>query len=163
MGEKKLIEALISGGKATAGPPLGPSLGPLGVNVLSIVNRVNELTKSYSGMKVPVKITVDVDTKEFEVEVGVPTTAALIISELGVAKGSSQPKQESVGDLSFEQAIKVAKMKMSNLLAKDLKAAVKEILGTCLSMGVDVEGKNPREIQKEIDEGKYDSLFQEMK
>jgi len=92
MAEKKVVEALIEGGKATAGPPLGPALGPLGVNVLAIVNKINELTKPYSGMKVPVKIHVNVDTKEFEVEVGVPTTSALIVKELGIEKGSGNSK-----------------------------------------------------------------------
>ena len=61
MGEKKQIEALLAGGQATAGPPLGPILGPLGVNVLQIVNRINDLTKAYAGMKVPVKVMVDVE------------------------------------------------------------------------------------------------------
>ena len=161
MGEKKVVEALVSGGKATAGPPLGPALGPLGVNVMAIVNKINELTTSYAGMKVPVKITVDVETKEFEVNVGIPTTSALIVSELGIEKGSKTPKHESVGDLSMDQILKIAKMKREGLLAKDLKRAVKEILGTCVSMGVNVEGRHPPEIQREIDEGKYDELFKE--
>jgi large subunit ribosomal protein L11 len=69
MVEKKNVDLLVSGGQATAGPPLGPALGPLGVNVMMIVNRINELTKDYSGMRVPVKVTVDLDTKEFEVTV----------------------------------------------------------------------------------------------
>jgi len=161
LGEKKVVEALVSGGKATAGPPLGPTLGPLGVNVLAVVNRINELTKQYAGMKVPVKIVVDVETKEFEVEVGIPTTSALIISELGIEKGSSSPKTEKVGNLSMQQVIKIAKIKRPQLLAKTLKAAVKEILGSCVSMGVTVEGKDPKEVQREIDEGKYDHLLKE--
>ena len=160
MSEKKIVEALVSGGQATAGPPLGPALGPLGVNVLAIVNKINEVTKNYAGMKVPVKITVDAETKEFEVSVGTPTTSALIVSELGVAKGSGAPKTEKVGNLSMVQVVRVAKIKRSKLLARDLRAAVKEVLGTCVSMGVTVEDKDPREAQKEIDEGKYDALFE---
>ena len=160
MSEKKIVEALVSGGQATAGPPLGPALGPLGVNVLAIVNKINEVTKNYAGMKVPVKITVDAETKEFEVSVGTPTTSALIVSELGVAKGSGAPKTEKVGNLSMVQVVRVAKIKRSKLLARDLRAAVKEVLGTCVSMGVTVEDKEPREAQKEIDEGKYDALFE---
>lgn len=160
MSEKKVVEALVSGGQATAGPPLGPALGPLGVNVLAIVNKINEVTKSYAGMKVPVKITVDAETKEFEVSVGTPTTSALIVSELGVAKGSGAPKTEKVGNLSMAQVIRVAKIKRSKLLARDLRAAVKEVLGSCVSMGVNVEDKDPREVQKEIDEGQYDTLLE---
>ena len=159
MGEKKIVEALVNGGQATAGPPLGPALGPLGVNVLAIVEKINELTKDYSGMKVPVKISVDTENKAFEVTVGTPTTSALIISELGVSKGSGAPNTEKIGDLSLEQAIRIAKLKGDNILARDLKAAVSEVLGTGVSMGVTVEGKDPREIQKEINEGKHDALL----
>ncbi|NIP67498.1 50S ribosomal protein L11 [Candidatus Bathyarchaeota archaeon] len=161
MSEKKTVETLVSGGEATAGPPLGPALGPLGVNVLAIVDRINEVTEKYSGMKVPVKIIIDSETKEFEVEVGTPTTSALISSELGIEKGSGAPRTEKVGDLSLDQALRVAKMKGDTLLARDLKAAVKEVLGSCVSMGVTVEGKDPREVQQEIQEGKHDDLIAE--
>jgi large subunit ribosomal protein L11 len=161
MTEKKVIETLISGGQATAGPPLGPALGPLGVNVLAIVNKINEVTKDFAGMKVPVKITVDTETKEFEVTVGTPTTSALIVSELKIEKGSATPKTEKVGNLTMEQLIRIAKVKRNEVLAKTLKGAVKEILGSCVSMGVTVEGKDPKEVQKEIDQGKYDQLLAE--
>ena len=160
MSEKKVVEALVSGGQATAGPPLGPALGPLGVNVLAIVNKINEVTKNYAGMKVPVKITVNVETKEFDVSVGTPTTSALVVSELGVSKGSGAPKTEKVGNLSMAQVVRVAKIKRSRLLARNLRAAVKEVLGSCVSMGVTVEDKDPREVQKEVGEGKYDALFE---
>ncbi len=160
MGKKKVVDALISGGQATGGPPLGPALGPLGVNVLAIVNKINEVTKSYAGMKVPVKITVDTETKEFEVTVGTPTTPALIISELGVEKGSGNPKTDKVGNLSFEQVLHIANIKRGELLAGNQKAAVKEVLGSCVSMGVTVEDKEPREVQREIDEGKHSELFE---
>jgi large subunit ribosomal protein L11 len=159
MGEKKIVEALVNGGQATAGPPLGPALGPLGVNVLAIVEKINEITKDYSGMKVPVKVSVDTDNKEFEVTVGTPTTSALIISELGVSKGSGVPNTEKIGDLSLEQAIRIAKIKNDDVMARDLKAAVSEVLGTGVSMGVTVEGKDPREVQKEISEGKHDAVL----
>jgi large subunit ribosomal protein L11 len=161
MAEMKTVEALVSGGQATAGPPLGPALGPLGVNVLAIVNRINEITANYSGMKVPVKIVVDVETKEFEVSVGTPTTSALIVSELGVKKGSGAPNTEKIGDLSIEKVVHIAKVKGIQLLARNLKAAAKEVLGSCVSMGVTVEGKDPREVQKEIDEGKHDTVLKQ--
>jgi large subunit ribosomal protein L11 len=159
MGEKKVIEALVNGGQATAGPPLGPALGPLGVNVLAIVNKINEITKDYAGMKVPVKVSVDTDNKEFEVSVGTPTTSALLVSELGVTKGSGVPNTEKIGNLSLEQIVRITKVKSDDVLGKDLKAAVNEILGTGVSMGVTVEGKDPREVQKEIKEGKHDALL----
>jgi large subunit ribosomal protein L11 len=156
---KKVVEALVAGGQATAGPPLGPALGPLGVNVLAIVNKINEVTKDYAGMKVPVKVTVDPETKQFEVTVGTPTASALIVSELKIEKGSGSPKAQKVGDLNMEQVVKIARMKSAELLAPNLKMAVKEILGSCVSMGVTIEGKDPREIQKEVDEGKRDSML----
>jgi large subunit ribosomal protein L11 len=159
MAEKKVVELLVSGGQATAGPPLGPALGPLGVNVLAIVNKINEFTKDYGGMKVPVKVVVDPETKEFEVSVGTPTTSALIVSELKIEKGSGTPSTQKVGNLSIEQLIRISKLKRPELLSKNLKAAAKEILGTCVSIGVTVEGRDPREVQKEIDEGKYDEIF----
>ena len=159
MADKKTVELLVSGGQANAGPPLGPALGPLGVNVMAIVNKINELTKDYSGMKVPVKVIVDPDSKEFEVTVGTPTASALIVSELKVEKGSGTPSTAKVGNLTIEQVIRIAKMKRPELLSKTLKSATKEILGVCVSMGVTAEGKDPRDIQKEIDEGKYDDAL----
>jgi large subunit ribosomal protein L11 len=157
--DKKVVELLVSGGQANAGPPLGPALGPLGVNVMMIVNKINELTKDYSGMKVPVKVIVDPDTKAFEVTVGTPTTPALIVSELKIEKGSGTPSTQKVGNLTIEQVVRIAKMKRPELLARDLKGAAKEILGACVSMGVTAEGKDPREVQKEIDQGKHDEIF----
>ncbi len=160
MSEKKVVDLLVSGGQATAGPPLGPALGPLGVNVLEIVNKINELTKDYAGMKVPVKVTVDPETKEFDVSIGTPTTSALIVRELKIEKGSGTPSTEKVGNLTMEQVVRISKLKRPEFLAKTLKAAAKEVLGSCVSMGVTVEGKDPREVQREIDEDKYDELSQ---
>ena len=163
MSEKKVVDALVSGGQATAGPPLGPALGPLGVNVLAIVNKINEVTKDFAGMKVPVKITVNTETKEFDVVVGTPTTSALIVSELKIKKGSGTPNTEKVGDLTMEQLIRIAKVKRTEVLARDLKAAVKEILGSCVSLGVTVEGKDPKDVQGEVDQGKFDELLEDKK
>lgn len=161
MGEKKVVEALVSGGKATAGPPLGPALGPLGVNVVAIVNKINELTKDFAGVKIPVKVVVDIDTKEFEVKVGTPPTVALIVKELGVEKGSGKPKSEKIGNLTIEQIKRIAKIRMNKSYAKSLKAAVKEIVGTCVSMGVTIEGKDPKEFQKDVDKSVYDDILKE--
>ncbi len=161
MNEEKTIEALVSGGKATAGPPLGPMLGPLGVNIVAIVNKINELTGDFAGVKVPVKITVDVATKAFEITVGTPPTVALIVKELGIEKGSGNPKTEKVGNLTMDQVKKIAAISMSKSYSKTLKGAMKEVIGTCVSLGVTVEGKEPREAQREIDEGIYDSLIKE--
>jgi large subunit ribosomal protein L11 len=159
MVEKKIVDLLVSGGQATAGPPLGPALGPLGVNTMAVVTKINELTKDYAGMKVPVKVAVNVEDKTFDVTVGTPTASALIVSELKIEKGSGTPNTEKVGDLTMEQVVRIAKVKLPQLLASTVKGAAKELLGTCVSMGVTVEGKDPREVQNEINEGNYEDLF----
>lgn len=159
MAKKQIVEVLVEGGKATPGPPLGPAIGPLGLNVKQVVDRINEATKDFAGMQVPVKIIVDPVTRQFEIEVGTPPVSQLIKKELGLEKGSSEPTRNIVGDLTMEQVIKIAKAKKQQMLAADLKAAAKEVIGTALSMGVTVEGKDPREVQREIDEGVYDEVF----
>ena len=159
MGEKKTISALVSGGEASAGPPLGPALGPMGVNVLQVVNTINEKTKDFPSMKVPVKVEVDSETKKFTVEVGIPPTAALVAKEAGITKGSGASGSNYVGDLSIASAVKIAKMKIEGSYAKDVKGAVKEVLGSCVSMGIKVEGKPAKEIYADISTGKHDDLL----
>jgi len=156
---KETIEILIDGGKATPGPPLGPAIGPLGINMMQVVEQINQKTADFEGMKVPVKIIVDVGTKEFEVTVGTPPTTALIMDELNIEKGSQDPGMDKVADLTVEQALKVARMKFDALLSNDYKNATKEVIGTCVSMGLTVEGKDPRKVQQEIDQGAYDDKF----
>ncbi|HLN89121.1 MAG TPA: 50S ribosomal protein L11 [Candidatus Binatia bacterium] len=160
MSEKKIVELIVNGGQANAGPPLGPALGPLGVNIVAIVNKINEITKEYAGMKVPVKISVDTEDKTFEVTVGTPTASALLVAELKVEKGSGTPNTVKIGDLTMEQMVKIARIKGPQLLSPTVKKATKELLGTCVSLGVTVEGKDPREVQKEVDAGNYDKLFE---
>jgi large subunit ribosomal protein L11 len=139
--DKKSVSALVTGGEASAGPPLGPALGPMGVNVLQVVNTINDKTKDFSGMKVPVKVEVDPDTKKFAVEVGIPPTAALINKEAGVNKGSGTA---------------------GTTFAKDVKGAVKEVIGTCVSLGMQVDNKPAKEIYADIQAGKYDEALQKV-
>jgi len=159
MVDKKVVELIVGGGQANAGPPLGPALGPLGVNIVAVVNKINEVTKEYAGMKVPVKVSVDTEDKTFEVTVGTPTASALIVSELKIEKGSGTPNSVKVGDLSMEQILRIAKIKAPQLLSTTIDNAVKEVLGTCISIGVTVEGKDPRDVQQEVDAGMYEQLF----
>jgi large subunit ribosomal protein L11 len=153
---KETVDVLIQGGKATAAPPLGPALGPLGVNIGQIVGAINEKTKDFVGMQVPVKVIVDSDTKEFEITIGTPPASGLIKKEAGIEKGASNPRTDIVADLKMEQVIKVASMKADALLGKDMIEKVKEICGTCDSMGVMVEGKKARETIADIKTGMYD-------
>jgi len=155
------IKVLVEGGKASAGAPLGPALGPLGLNIGEVVNQINEKTKAYAGMKVPVTVEVDAGAKTFEIKVGSPPTSALIKKELGLAKGSGNPKADFNGNLSIDQVKKIAEMKIENLAAYTVKSAAKEVIGVCDSMGVKVEGKRAKETQKDIAAGKFDSVLQE--
>lgn len=208
MGEK-IVEALVEGGKATPAPPLGPSLSVFKVNIGKIIQDINEKTKEYEGMKVPIKIIIDDKTKEHRIEIGTPPVSSLIRKELGLKKIAAEKKEEVkegteeateeteegeveeakpkkkgekeateeteeeppeetapeekerviVGNLTMEQVMKITKMKKDSLLAKDMKKAVKEIVASCVSMPITIEGKPPKEILTEIDEGKYDNRF----
>lgn len=153
------LDVLVEGGKATPGPPLGPALGPMGVNVIQVVNAINEKTKAFAGMKVPVTLTVDSKTKSFEIKVGTPPVSALILKEIKIEKGSGSPKSTKVGNLTVEQVQKIAEMKKDSMLGKDKKARFREVVGTCVSMGVTVDGKDPKQIMKDIDGGAYRGLF----
>lgn len=153
---KQTVESLIEGGKATAAPPLGPALGPTGVNIGQVVSEINKKTAELKGMQVPVKVTVDTQTREFVIEVGTPPATALIKKEAGIEKGASNPLTEKVAEIVIEQVIKIAKMKEDSLLGKNLKNKVKEIVGTCQSMGILVEGKLAQEALKDIEMGKFD-------
>jgi large subunit ribosomal protein L11 len=153
------VEVLVEGGRATPGQPLGPALGPLGVNIPKIVGEINNKTKAFNGMKVPVKIIIDSKTKDFEIKVGTPPTTSLITKELGVEKGSGSAKAVKVGDLSMEQAIRIAQMKGDSLMGKDLKRQVLEVVGTCTSMGVTIEGQDSKAVRADILAGKFDQHF----
>ena len=159
MGDKKSVSALVSGGEASAGPPLGPALGPMGVNVLQVVNMINDKTKDFPGMKVPVKVEVDSESKKFTVEVGIPPTAALVSKEAGITKGSGAAGTNFAGNITMASAVKIAKMKIDSSYAKDLKNAVKEVIGSCVSSGVKVEEKPAKEVFSDISAGKYDELL----
>ncbi len=160
MGELQTISSLVTGGQASAGPPLGPALGPMGVNIMEVINSINEKTKDFEGMKVPVTVSVDPDTKKWEVEVGIPSAAALLLKEAGVQKGSGTSGTDWVGDIGIDSVVKVAKTKLDNSYATSLKSVVKSIVGTCVPLGIKIEGKTPKEITTEINEGKWDGKFQ---
>jgi len=155
----KTVEALVDAGHATPGPPLGPALGPLGVNIKAVIDEINKQTQDFKGMKVPVKVIVD-DNRNFSITVGVPPTSSLLLSEAGVEKGSGTPNTEKVGNINIDQVVKIAKMKKQTMLAIDLRAAVKEAVGTCVSMGLTIDNEDPKIIIKAIDEGKYNKFFE---
>lgn len=163
------IRVLVDGGKAIPGPPLGPALAVHKVNIGQVVAAINEKTKEFSGITVPVEVMIDPSTKGFEIKVGTPPVSALIKKELKVqklaltpwatpaAKEGEAPPAPFTGNLPFEAAVRIAKAKLNVLGTHDFKKAVKEVVGTCVSVGCTVEGKHPKEVMKEIDGGHWDA------
>ena len=135
---RRVIKVLVVGGRANPGPPLGPALGGLGLDLGRIVKEINEKTKEYEGMKVPVEIEVDPSTREYEVRVGLPPTSMLLLREVGAEKGSGEAGKSYVGDVEMESVVEIAKMKMPDLNTQDLDAAVRMVEGTARSMGIKV-------------------------
>ena len=159
MANKQSISSLVTGGEASAGPPLGPALGPLGVNIMEIINAINEKTNDFKGMKVPVTVSVDSDTKKWEIIVGIPSASALLLKEAGISKGSGTSGTDWVADIGMDAVVKVAKVKLESSYASSIKSVAKQVLGTCLSLGIKIDGKTPKEITTEINEGKWDEKF----
>ena len=158
MGET--IEVLVDGGKASAGPPLGPALGPTGINIMNVVNEINSKTKDFGGMKVPVKVHIEPKDKSFEVEVGTPPATALIKDIAKLEKGANNPGTETVTDMKIADLVKIVRMKGDSMAGKNLMKRVKEVAGTCGSMGVTIEGRKPIEFQKELEQGLYDEQLE---
>ena len=160
MGEPQKISSLVTGGGASAGPPLGPALGPLGVNIMEVIKAINDKTKDFEGMKVPITVLVDPDTKKWEIEVGIPSAAALILKEAGIQKGSGTSGTEWVGEVTIDAIAKIANTKLEKSYSSSLKSVAKTIIGTCLPLGIKIEGKTPKEMTAEINEGKWDEKLQ---
>ncbi|MGI0100585.1 MAG: 50S ribosomal protein L11 [Candidatus Micrarchaeaceae archaeon] len=147
-----IIAGLVEGGKATSGPPFGPALGPLGVNINAIIADINEKTRPYAGIKVPVKVHVDGAAKTYRIEIGAPPTSALILKELGIPAGA-KAKGEVVGNITMEQVKGIANAKGAKIYGSDIGQRVNQILGTCKSMGVTCDGEDPRVVIKRIKDG----------
>jgi len=156
------IKLLVEGGAMEPGPALSQKLGPAGIPINQVIQKVNEATKDFKGLKVPVELDVDLKTKKFDIHIFSPPVSGLLKKELGISKGSGEQNKIQVANASIEQIILVAKTKMQNLLCKDLKTAVKVVVGTCGTLGILIENKSAKEIEAEIEEGKYDEeIFQE--
>jgi|TARA_Y100000034_G_scaffold89204_1_gene107284 large subunit ribosomal protein L11 len=151
------IKLIVDGGSMKPGPTVAQQLGPMGINLGKLIEDTNKATSGFSGMKVPIIIEVNPKTKEYSISVSSPPVSELIKKELGIDKGSAQSGNVYTGNLAIEQAILVAKTKMPDMLARDLKAATKLVVGSCVSLGVFVESKKPQEINQEIDSGVFSS------
>ena len=154
------IKLLSEGGDMQPGPALSQKLGPAGINIGQVIQKVNEATKNFKGMKVPVEVEID-SAKNIEVIVFSPPVAELLKKELGIEKGSGLQKKTKMANASIEQIISVSKTKLPNLLSRTLKTAVKSVLGSCMTLGILVENKDPREVIRDIEAGKYDKEINE--
>ncbi len=157
------INLLIDGGDMKPGPAVAQQLGPMGINMGKVISDVNQATQEFKGMKVPVELDIDEKTKEFTIHTSSPPTSELLKKGLNLEKGSNKIEETKVGNASIEDVIKIAKIKHPNMLEKDLKNAIKSVLGTCLGMGLLVENKPANEVTEEVNQGKYDSEINEEK
>ena len=157
------IKLLVEGGNLSPGPSLSQKLGPMGLNINKVIQKVNEATNEFKGLKVPVELDINSSTKKFDVKVFSPPVSELLKKELGIEKGSGIHKKIQAANASIEQIISVAKTKLPDLLSKNLKLALKTVVGTCVSLGILIENKPAVEIEKEIDDGVYDKEIQEEK
>jgi large subunit ribosomal protein L11 len=143
------VSVLVEGGKAAAGATMGSALGPLGVNVGQVVAKINEETKQFAGMRVPVVIRVDPATRAFSLVVGRPPVAALLLKEVHKEKGAAKPKTEVVGDITLEAIRRIAEAKGEDLQGRSVEEKVNQVLGACVSLGITVEGEDPRKVLKD--------------
>ena len=134
---KAKVKLQIPGGQATPAPPVGPALGQHGVNIGEFVQKFNERTRDQQGTIIPVELTVFAD-RTFDFILKSPPAAVLVRKAVGLAKGSQAPGHEGVGTISRAQLEEIAQVKMKDLNAFDLDHAVRQIEGTCRSMGVKV-------------------------
>ena len=165
---KEIIEALVDGGKATPAPPLGPQLAMAKLNIGEVVQKINEKTKEFVGMKVPIKIIYDSDTHQvIDIKVGTPPISSLVKKELGIEKAAISEEDKKagktvIGNLTMDQVIKITKIKRDDLLGKTFKDAVLEVVGSVVSMqGITIENKSPKEVLEEIKQGKWDEKLKE--
>ncbi|PSN84578.1 50S ribosomal protein L11 [Candidatus Marsarchaeota G1 archaeon OSP_D] len=161
MGKVRTFKFLVPAGKASPGPPIGPALGPTGARTPQVVQKINELTKKYEGMSVNVLVHIDLETKEFNVEVLPPSVSSLLLKKVGAEKGPATPHTTKVGDVNFSYIVELAKQNIDRMNTTSLKSAVKSILGTCRSIGITVEGKDPKEILAKVESGEFKELIGE--
>jgi large subunit ribosomal protein L11 len=134
---KSVVSIQIEAGKASPAPPIGPSLAPHGINLMMFCKEYNARTASMAGYIIPAKITVYTDNS-FTFTLGTPPTAQLIRKAAGIEKGSPTPNRNKVGKITMAQAKEIAETKMKDLNAVNLDGAIKQVIGTARSMGVEV-------------------------
>lgn len=132
-----IVKIQIPAGKATPAPPIGSVLGPKGINIAGFVKEFNDKTASQAGMIIPCVITI-YDDRTFSFVLKTPPAAVLIRKEAGIEKGSGKPNKDKVAKLTKSQVRKIAEIKMPDLNASSIEAAMAMVAGTARSMGVEV-------------------------
>jgi large subunit ribosomal protein L11 len=133
------IKIQCPGGQATPAPPVGPALGQHGVNIGEFVKRFNDATKKEAGLTVPCIVTVFKD-RTFDIAYKTPPASVLLKKHANVVKGSGTPNKEKVGSVTRAHLEEIAKIKMKDLNAPTMEAAIRTIEGTARNMGIKVEG-----------------------
>jgi large subunit ribosomal protein L11 len=133
------IKLQIPGGKATPAPPVGPALGQAGVNIMDFCKAFNAKTAKDDGLIIPVVVTVYSD-RSYTFVTKTPPAAVLLKRAAGIAKGSGEPNKTKVGQVTMKQVEEIAKLKLPDLNAEDIQAAVRTVLGTARSIGIEVAG-----------------------
>ena len=158
-----IIKMLVEGGNMKPGPTIAQQLGPMGLNLGKVIADINAATTDFKGMNVPVNLDVNPKTKTYTIAVLSPPTSELIKKEAGIELASGNRKKLIVGNLAIEQLISVTKTKQSNMLSKDFLSAFKSVVGSCLSMGILIESKDPKEFLEEVKAGKYKKELHEQR
>lgn len=135
----RVVKLQIPAGKATPAPPVGPALGQAQVNIMAFCKEFNERTAAQSGLIIPVEISVFED-RSFTFITKTPPAAILLKKAAGVEKGSGEPNRKKVARVTMDQVREIAQTKMPDLNANDLEGAVRMVMGTARSMGIEVTG-----------------------
>jgi large subunit ribosomal protein L11 len=131
------IKLQIPAGNASPGPPVGPALGQHGVNIVEFCKSFNSKTQKDAGLIIPVVLTVYHD-RTFSFITKTPPAAVLLKRAAGIAKASGEPNREKIAKVTMDQVVEIAKIKMPDLNARDIDAAVRMVMGTARSMGIEV-------------------------
>jgi len=155
------VKLIVDGGNMKPGPAVSQQLGPMGINLGKVIEDVNKETSGFKGTKVPVELDIDPKTKTYTIEVFSPPMAELIKKELKIEKASGEAGKTKAGNIAFETLLSIAKTKLASLPAKDLRAAIKMAIGSCVSLGVLIDSKEPKLVNQEVDEGIYDNTIKD--
>ncbi|MCS7110723.1 MAG: 50S ribosomal protein L11 [Ignisphaera sp.] len=159
MARIKVVKAQVEGGKASLAPPLGPALSDTGLNVSEVIDKINRMTGEFKGYTLTVKIIVDLDAKNYNIELELPTITSLLLSAAKASEPSGDPMHKKIGNIGIEDVTKIAILKKQELNTKSLKAAIKMVLSSARTVGLTVENRDPKDVIRDVDRGVYDEII----